>query len=528
MYKIMIIDDNHISVDGICHNINWSALNSEVIYKAYDGQQALDFLLNNTVDLIISDIEMPQLNGLSLAQNALKINSSIKIILISAFDKFEYAKQAIRLGAFDYIEKPLDYSYLEKIIHNALDMLDKEQRNLEILKKSRPIMVDNFFHKLILSSSDEARFTLADYTDYLQLKYDYHCFQAIVIRIQNASEIKDNYGIEEYHIKLMSLSDTIEDLFRDNFYLVHTLTTFDEIVLLIGHNYPNQKSFYNISYELLEKLIHLYKNNFFELNIGIGSIVKYLWSLSVSYSNALKSLEYRFFFPQKNIFTLSDTSDKDYSVELYDISGTEELIQFLCKNDLDGIEQWIRTFSEDLINNFKSKQLIFLRIYQLLGYLLKFLCDMGMNINDMEKDIIITYQHFDSFATNTEIFQWLLSLCQTISNRINLSTQSHQEHVCAATIDYISQHYQDNTLCLNDIADNVNISPAHLSALFKKHRQQNISDVITDIRIEAACNLLKNTNLSLKEISSKVGYSNQYYFSSCFKKKTGKTPSSYR
>ena len=103
-----------------------------------------------------------------------------------------------------------------------------------------------------------------------------------------------------------------------------------------------------------------------------------------------------------------------------------------------------------------------------------------------------------------------------------------QEHVCTATINYIHQHYQDNTLCLNEIANNVHISPAHLSALFKKQRQQNISDVITDIRIETACNLLKNTNLSLKEISAKVGYSNQYYFSSCFKKKTGQTPSSYR
>ena len=89
MYKIMIIDDNHISVDGICHNIDWSDLNAEVACKAYDGQQALDYLQNNMVDLIISDIEMPQLDGLSLAQNALKINSSIKIILISAFDKFE-------------------------------------------------------------------------------------------------------------------------------------------------------------------------------------------------------------------------------------------------------------------------------------------------------------------------------------------------------------------------------------------------------------------------------------------------------
>ena len=153
---------------------------------------------------------------------------------------------------------------------------------------------------------------------------------------------------------------------------------------------------------------------------------------------------------------------------------------------------------------------------------------MGIRSNDMEKDIIKTYQHLDSFSTSTEIFQWLSSLCQTISDKINLSAQSRQEHVCTATINYIHQHYQDNTLCLNEIANNVHISPAHLSALFKKQRQQNISDVITDIRIETACNLLKNTNLSLKEISAKVGYSNQYYFSSCFKKKTGQTSSSYR
>ena len=552
MYKIMIIDDNHISVDGICHNIGWSDLNAEVVCKAYDGQQALNYLQNNPVDLIISDIEMPQLDGLSLAENALKLNSSIKIILISAFDKFEYAKQAIRLGAFDYIEKPLDYAgifygypcrcknafdyiekpldyaYLEEIIRNALDMLDKEQKNLAILKKSRPIMVDNFFHKLIQSSSDEARYTLSDYANYLQLNLEYHYYQAIVIRIQNAVEIKEKNGIEEYHIKLMSMSDTIRELFDKNFALVHTLSTFDEIVLLLGHNYSNSKYFYSTSYGLLTELIQMYKHHLFEVNIGIGSIVKYLWSLSSSYSNALKSLEYRFFFPQKDIFTISDTVDKDYTVELYEVSGNEELIQLLCKNDLGGVKKWILSFSEELTQSYKNKQFIFLRVYQLLGHLLKFLCDMGLNINDMEKDIVKTYQQLDAFSTSTEIFQWLFHLCQTISDEMNLSTQSHQEHVCAATLEYIQQHYPENTLCLNEIAENVHISPAHLSALFKKQRQQNISDVITDIRIEAACSLLKNTSLPLKEISAKVGYSNQYYFSSCFKKKTGKTPSSYR
>ena len=324
------------------------------------------------------------------------------------------------------------------------------------------------------------------------------------------------------------MSDTIRELFDKNFALVHTLSTFDEIVLLLGHNYSNSKYFYSTSYGLLTELIQMYKHHLFEVNIGIGSIVKYLWSLSSSYSNALKSLEYRFFFPQKDIFTISDTVDKDYAVELYEVTGNEELIQLLCKNDLDGVKKWILSFSEELTQSYKNKQFIFLRVYQLLGHLLKFLCDMGLNINDMEKDIIKTYQKLDAFSTSTEIFQWLFRLCQTISDEMNLSTKSHQEHVCAATLEYIQQHYQDNTLCLNEIAENVHISPAHLSALFKKQRQQNISDVIADIRIEAACSLLKNTSLPLKEISAKVGYSNQYYFSSCFKKKTGKTPSSYR
>lgn len=91
----------------------------------------------------------------------------------------------------------------------------------------------------------------------------------------------------------------------------------------------------------------MYKHHLFEVNIGIGSIVKYLWSLSSSYSNALKSLEYRFFFPQKDIFTISDTVDKDYTVELYEVSGNEELIQLLCKNDLDGVKKWFSHFQKN-------------------------------------------------------------------------------------------------------------------------------------------------------------------------------------
>ena len=95
-------------------------------------------------------------------------------------------------------------------------------------------------------------------------------------------------------------------------------------------------------------------------------------------------------------------------------------------------------------------------------------------------------------------------------------------------MEYILAHYQKVSLCLNDIAEHVNVSPAYLSALFKKTKKENISDIITNIRIDAACQQLCTSTTSLKEISSRVGYANQYYFSSCFKKKMGMSPSAYR
>lgn len=179
----------------------------------YNGLSALEQLTKDPVDLIIFDIEMPQLDGLELAGKALRINPNIKTILISAFDKFEYAKQAVRLGAFDYVEKPLDYSYLTLVIKKALDTIERERRNFQILKRSRPVMIDNFFLELIHSSADEAQLILKNYPDFLNLRLDYSFFQTVLIRVENDQFLKDRLGLEEYHVCILNLADTIRDIF---------------------------------------------------------------------------------------------------------------------------------------------------------------------------------------------------------------------------------------------------------------------------------------------------------------------------
>ena len=108
MRKIMIVDDNYLSAEGIEKNIDWEVLNAEIVHICYNGTSAIEAMKNEPVDLIISDIEMPDLDGISMSRQALDINPMVKIILISAYDKFEYARRALLLGALDYIEKPLD------------------------------------------------------------------------------------------------------------------------------------------------------------------------------------------------------------------------------------------------------------------------------------------------------------------------------------------------------------------------------------------------------------------------------------
>ena len=149
MKKVMIVDDNALSAEGIVRNIDWELLDAEVVHVENNGDSAIESMRRAPVDLIISDIEMPNLDGISMSSLALSVNPLVKIILISAYDKFEYAKRAIRLGVCDYIEKPLDYGYLTEKIRNAFTAIDREQHNRELVEQSRPLMTEKFFSDLL-------------------------------------------------------------------------------------------------------------------------------------------------------------------------------------------------------------------------------------------------------------------------------------------------------------------------------------------------------------------------------------------
>ena len=178
-WSILVVDDNRLIVNEICESLDWPSLGIGQVTRAFNGREALEKIQEETVDLLLTDVEMPGLSGLELSQEVAKASPQTKIILISAYDEFEYARGALRLGVFDYIEKPLDYDVLAKTISKACQEMEREKRNLEILEKSKPALAEQFF-RMLLSSEDPAQGEiLAPYSEYLGLDLDCASFMVV-------------------------------------------------------------------------------------------------------------------------------------------------------------------------------------------------------------------------------------------------------------------------------------------------------------------------------------------------------------
>lgn len=524
MKKVMIVDDNSLAAEGIEKNIDWTALGAEVSIIEYNSRSALDAMKESPVDLIISDIEMPDLDGISMCKLALSINPDVKIILVSAYDKFEYAKRAIRLGAYDYIEKPLDYPYLTEKIQNAFIQLDKTRKNQELLKASRPLMIDKFFDDLLHYPGENPALRLGPFLKYLDLKTDFDFFITFVLEAEYADGTPD---FARFQMELLNILDLLKEKLC-GFTYFHYLTDADKITGILGQNSHSQRKFLQSVHNALEEILETYSNHPYTLNIGIGTVVEDIWGLPASFVSASKALKYRFFFPHQNIFDAKDALGKEFSLLSFTEASEEELIRLICARDEEAIEDWLKDFFRRLTSQVQEKNMVFIRIYSLLGRILNFLYEMNLETADLEKEILEVYKHFDSFRTYEQFVKWIKKICVLACRKLDSSMENYHNQVYQIALGYIKENFEHSTLCLNDIAQHANISPAYLSTLFKKVSGQSISDTIAGLRIENACRYLSSTNLSLKEISNKCGYANQYYFSNSFKKKMGMSPSAYR
>lgn len=534
MFKLLIADDEQIVIEGIRDSIDWGRYGIEVVGTAKNGSEALKLAKDLKPDIIISDIKMPGLNGLELIEELRDFLPNVKVILISAYEEFDYAKQAIRLGVNSYLSKPVKKAEVINEVSKIKSQLEQKQHEEEMTKRLQqrfyenlPILREHFLNTLIRGTgvSDlESKFQ----TYHIAL---FPCnIGVMVCKMDHFRKI--NLEADEAQVQLLLLR--IIDIFNGLTLPQSKSITFQsynqEIVTIF-----NALEKDGLSVQEWIKLAEKIKDQVLteigiEVSIGIGRIYPEIKDIGLSYKEAVKALNYRLVYGDNSVLYIENVEDvtTDAYNPLININELLENIQnILYTGKLEEVNALVDSFRQRLQNAEKIPYYYIQQLYiQLLSIILRTATEIGIGTHLIAEnnDLYGTLLKIESFS---ELDGWIKGILGNVCEQINVKNKLKTKHSIQKAIDYIREHCQEE-ISLTSVADYVRLNPNYFSRFFKEETGCSFVDYLKKLRIEKAKELLRTSNLKIYEICEALGYQSVQYFSTLFKNMVGVTPQEYR
>lgn len=512
MIKVLLVDDEEMIRQGIADSIDWEKLNMKVIGHAEDGEDALEIFTEHTPQLILTDIKMPFMNGLELVEKVKSQNPDTYIIIISGYDEFHYAQKAIKLGAQDFILKPIDLDDLEKMLSKISQDYDSKlhKENEEKVLKEK---VDNSLHILQASFLKDLLFSNVDPDSIAEKVKELQINEAsygnvLLVKVDENENTKN---------VLSNLSGDEEDLF------VLEMGRTELIMIILGATEDSVRRKMKL---ILNKIRNEEQTS---LTTAYGNITAPIKGLSQSYREAMEALEYKFILGSGKTISFESVkgkvkeyssiiNSKDYEI----IYGFDFTNKQSIKRDVNVLMDNIKSAGRD---SYLYSQMIISNIYM---EAIKTLREYGGSVEEVFEHPINMFKQLASRPTLEMVQDELLITLFKIADYIDDRKHGSYSYLIEKARQYISQNFQNANLSIDTVARHLNISNSYFSILFKQETSQTFVDYLTAIRIEKAKTLLKASGYRTYEISDQVGFNNPTYFSTTFKKHTGHSPSEYR
>ena len=542
MLKIFLAEDEVIVRETIKRMIPWEELGFELVGEAADGEMALPLLIRQKPDLLITDIKMPFMDGLTLAKLAKKELPELKIVILSGYDDFNYAKQAISIGVEDYLLKPITKNALIERLSEIRSRYEHEKTQKEYYEKFQREMQAyeknssrDFFEALVCGSMD----MMEVYKKAEKLGLDIVA-EAYNILIFTMNSEEDFSGQKEGYSEGEAESlEMLEDFFSDNTSaMLFRCNIFSYGVLIKGQKETideNTRSCIDEIKKILDRKEQ--KRQWF---VAVGESVERLSQLQKSYHSASRAFSQRYLYGENILYYdemelmehrsgQADTNDNAY-LKNVDVNALNPAI--LQKFLSNGLQEETENFVKDYfyaIGQEPMESLVF-RNYVILNVrfsVLSFLKSLGCDTEEMEPEN--TEEILAESGKNIE--SAITYAKKMISQAITIRDQNSgnkNRSILKTAVDFIDEHYMDEDISLNTAANVANVSSNHFSALFSQNMGQTFIEYLTTLRMNKAKELLRCTGMRSSEVAGEVGYKDAHYFSYLFKKTQGMTPSEYR
>ncbi len=542
MLKIFLAEDEVIVRETIKRMIPWEELGFELVGEAADGEMALPLLIRQKPDLLITDIKMPFMDGLTLAKLAKKELPELKIVILSGYDDFNYAKQAISIGVEDYLLKPITKNALIERLSEIRSRYEHEKTQKEYYEKFQREMQAyeknssrDFFEALVCGSMDMME--VYKKAEKLGLDIVAEAYNILIFTMNSEEDFSgQKEGYSEWEAESLEM---LEDFFSDNTSaMLFRCNIFSYGVLIKGQKESIEKT----TKEYVEKIQGILnrKESKREWFLAVGQSVERLSQIKKSYHTASRAFSQRYLYGENILYYdememmehrsgQADTNDNAY-LKKVDVNALNPAI--LQKFLSNGLQEETENFVKDYfyaIGQEPMESLVF-RNYVILNVrfsVITFLKGLGCDTEGMEPEN--TEEVLAESGKNTE--SAIAYAEKMISQAIEIRDQNSgnkNRSILKTAVDFIDEHYMDEDISLNTAANVANVSSNHFSALFSQNMGQTFIEYLTTLRMNKAKELLRCTGMRSSEIAGEVGYKDAHYFSYLFKKTQGMTPSDYR
>lgn len=528
MIKVFIVEDECLVREGIRDNIEWKANGFELVGEAEDGEMALPLIRKTRPDLLITDIKMPFMDGLELSHIVSKEMPETKIIILSGYDDFEFARQAIELRVERYLLKPITKTALQEALSQIKEKLEKEQeqKNYDL----------QYVHDLQNYEQNEMRKFFEEITvGTLKVGEIYNKAEKLGLSIE-----ADRYNLVLFVLQPQAMSgeysdvvanfqeELIEEFIDDDEYLLFRCNLMTFAILVKGEENTIGEITQKCVSEISTKCEGLSNLNWY---VAEGTAVERLSALPKCYNDANGRISLRHIYPSRHIFGIGSeaaaTTNEDISS--IDSLDVEKIDPMITRNFLQtGLESEIDRFVDNYLTNLGTAMKSFMfRQYILLSA--RFSAAIVAKSFGQDQDTFIkTLPEVNSDMSIEEAKTYLISVFKRVIEVRDTESKNQFNSILHQAISYIDEHFVDDEISLNVVAKEVNVSANYFSALFSQETGETFVEYLTKKRMEKAKQLLRQTSLRSGEIAYKVGYRDPRYFSFIFRKTVGCTPRDYR
>lgn len=528
MIKIIIVDDEPRHRKGLANLIGKLRPNY-VINQFKNGNEGLEFVKENKVDIIITDVKMPIMDGLVFLKMSKEIGNNSKVIILSGYANFEYAQNAISLGAFDYILKPVD----EYIIYEMLVKVEKSIKQEEEARKREIQLIYNLNNTMLVYVENQFnKWIKGELSKEILIEVEKHFHGdgeglAVVTNIDNQNIITEDNDINNQKY-IENIKDTIAKIVRpygDNasFYYNDNKNTLITIIK------QKDNDINNINFKDFNEMILFIKNEY-DINISIGISRRcnsIYYEAKKCFDEAMEALALRFYFKNDNIVSFSNGKQIRKTNVFINSKYEEALNRCICQQDAIGaVSSMDKILNKFLEKDYPEQNELKNNIIRIFLKIIKEV-EMFMTneiYNEITTSIISTINSSQNIDELKQSCNLILVKIISVFERWKSNKNKIFFDKC---VKYIESNYMED-ISLEDISEKFHFNSSYFSTMFKEQLGMNFVKYLLKLRIKKACELLLASDRKIYEVSALVGYRDSKYFNKVFKNEMNVCPDEYR